>query len=157
MRYRTPFFKTLFMYDISTVQTAFFDILKWRQFDDPSIPPLDASLVTGGDTPMYYNDINPMLYPENIEKVLKHYDSFSYDAWSAVPTYAADAKVLDGVRAYVAKSSNVKLALISGVTAVFGISPPPFLSLFFYHQSYYLLSFLLQGVAIVYCKHPRAV
>jgi len=94
------------MYNRDTVKTAYYDLIKWRDYDDPSIPSLDTTLTGTPGSGLYYNDINPMLYPENIEKILKHYDSYSYDAWLIGNSYILGDKVLDDNRAYIAKGAT---------------------------------------------------
>jgi len=185
------------MYNISTIKANFFNLVKWRGYDNPNIPALDSSLtdvtevitttstgtiekqgiatvaalgsesvtfdtpfadtgytiggriydstgttqlvqitaktvngftftaikavtyewtaqkgtstqttVTSGTSGLFYNDINPMLYPENLEKIFKHYDSYDYDEWAVGSSYIAGQKVLYDSRAYKAKQST---------------------------------------------------
>lgn len=95
------------MYNISTIKTAFFNLIKWRNYDDPNIPSLDTTLTeeTTDSKGLYYND-DSMLYPENIEKILKHYDSFDYPTWLIGTAYAVGNKVLYNNKAYIAKTIN---------------------------------------------------
>ena len=105
------------MYNISTVKTAFLDIIKWRKFDDPDIPQLDSGLTDAAvTTGIYYNDMSTMLYPENIEKILKHYDSFNYETWDTAIVYVAGKRVSYEGHAYISKIGNTGKIPVSNKT-----------------------------------------
>lgn len=80
------------MFNPTTIKTNFSGLLGFRNSRDPDLKNLTSAL-TASASGLYFDDIHPMITIDNLDALAPGFSGMAYSAYSAVATYAKDAKV----------------------------------------------------------------
>lgn len=86
------------MFNLSTIQADFLDLVGWRQNSDPNGIKLTG--LTTSDSGIYMNDVSPLLTVNNLASVSPDFAKFSYPAWSGSTAYSVGDVVSSSGNAY---------------------------------------------------------
>ena len=82
------------MYNITTIQDSFIDLIGFRQSADPSVFRLTS--LTTSDTGLIYQDVHPMLTLAQLESIAPKFSDYTYTAYSGATEYSLGDIVSSG-------------------------------------------------------------
>lgn len=95
------------MYDITTVKTAFRNLIGWRGSLDADMPVLSSALKTS-NSGLYFEDAHPLVTLENIDSTFANIDGNMYANYSPTTSYAIGTIVRSSSITYISLTAANK-------------------------------------------------